>query len=922
MKKFISVIIFLSLALAVYAQDVRQRTVETVVADVLAAMPAQNSSDFNSQIGDLAAAAPASVVQVAAMMKPAAAGVKNSIFEYALSGLSSYASANPKYSDNVREGFAQAIEATSDKTNKAFLMTQLRPLAKIQNAPLYQKYVSDPDLASTAMGALVDIPGTDDIILGLIKEGKVDKSLLAASAARKGLKSAEPYLQNWASTSTGAELEAVCFALGKVGTASSLNILKDKSTSAYAALAARLADGTNSKAVAKAAKSLMESNVSAYKSAGAEALIRNNPAKAYKTVAAALNSEDGQYRDAVIDDATEVLGASTLIPLFTKKYSKLSDGAKVDILNWFGNNKIASASNLVTSAFSGEGEIAKAAITAAGKIGGGNAAKALIAQLGGSNKEAAYTALKSFKGDIQDDVNEALKEQLGKVSELKKPADMQSLIGLLNLANSMNMKKVAPTVYSLIGTSSQTVSSLASLALKGVVGTGDIAKVGALLDKSNNPYAFQTALISAIHTLSPDEQYSQVSNLMKSASNVANFYPVLASTGTDKAVEDLSNAFSNGGGKAAFEALLKTGNYKAAPVLMAIAKNNPEYSELAVNGFGNLVSKFETDPDAKVAKIAEGLSLAKTPVTKEGLINILGSIPTMKSFLNASKYLDDSDVKINAAEAVRKIASSTKEEIDYSAFKTSLTKAAAIYKARNFADDEYAVKEIDKMISEAQPSPVSELTAEEKKQGFEMLFDGTNLDKWQGDKDGYIPVNGTIYVTANYGSTGNLYTKKEYRNFVYRFEFCFLREGVNNGVGVRTPMGVDAAYDGMCEVQILDHDAPMYANLHEYQVHGSVYGVIPAKRIVHKPLGEWSTEEIRVVGDNIKVTVNGQVIVDGNVRKACKGHNVAPDGSNNNPYTVDHRNHPGMFNKKGYISFCGHGEGLKIRNVRVLDLGD
>ena len=67
-------------------------------------------------------------------------------------------------------------------------------------------------------------------------------------------------------------------------------------------------------------------------------------------------------------------------------------------------------------------------------------------------------------------------------------------------------------------------------------------------------------------------------------------------------------------------------------------------------------------------------------------------------------------------------------------------------------------------------------------------------------------------------------------------------------------MGVDAAYDGMCEVQILDHDAPMYAKLREYQVHGSVYGVIPAKRIVHKPLGEWSTEEIRVEGDNIKDT--------------------------------------------------------------------
>ena len=133
-------------------------------------------------------------------------------------------------------------------------------------------------------------------------------------------------------------------------------------------------------------------------------------------------------------------------------------------------------------------------------------------------------------------------------------------------------------------------------------------------------------------------------------------------------------------------------------------------------------------------------------------------------------------------------------------------------------------------------------------------------------------------------------------------------------------MGVDAAYHGMCEVQVLDHDAPIYKNLREYQVHGSVYGIVPAKRIVHKPLGEWSTMEIRVVGETVKVTVNGEVITEANVREACQGHNVAPEGETKNPYTVDHKNHPGLFNKKGHIGFLGHGAGLKYRNVRVLDL--
>lgn len=39
------------------------------------------------------------------------------------------------------------------------------------------------------------------------------------------------------------------------------------------------------------------------------------------------------------------------------------------------------------------------------------------------------------------------------------------------------------------------------------------------------------------------------------------------------------------------------------------------------------------------------------------------------------------------------------------------------------------------------------------------------------------------------------------------------------------------------------------------------------------------------------------------------------------PYTVDHRNHPGLFNKSGHIGLLGHGAGIQFRNLRVLDLG-
>src|SRR5690606_22014224 len=148
-----------------------------------------------------------------------------------------------------------------------------------------------------------------------------------------------------------------------------------------------------------------------------------------------------------------------------------------------------------------------------------------------------------------------------------------------------------------------------------------------------------------------------------------------------------------------------------------------------------------------------------------------------------------------------------------------------------------------------------ELTEEEKSKGFIALFNGNNLDQWQGNKETDVVDGGTILVQPGKGSGGNLYTKKEYSDFIIRFEFQ-LTPGANNGLGIRAPLEGDAAYEGM-EIQILDNDAPVYKDLKDYQYHGSVYGVIPAKRGYLKPVGEWNYEEVYVKGSRIRVTLNG-----------------------------------------------------------------
>lgn len=198
------------------------------------------------------------------------------------------------------------------------------------------------------------------------------------------------------------------------------------------------------------------------------------------------------------------------------------------------------------------------------------------------------------------------------------------------------------------------------------------------------------------------------------------------------------------------------------------------------------------------------------------------------------------------------------------------------------------------------------LSEDEKKEGYKILFDGTNMHSWTGATDSYVLEDGNIVIYPDRGRGGNLYTKDEYGDFSFRFEFM-LTPGANNGVGIRTPMEGDAAYEGM-EIQILDDDADIYKDLHDYQYHGSVYGVIPAKRGHLKPMGQWNTEEIIAKGNKIKVILNGTVIVDGDVAAASKNG------------TLDGNDHPGLKRTKGHIGFLGHGSLVKFRNIRVKDL--
>lgn len=211
----------------------------------------------------------------------------------------------------------------------------------------------------------------------------------------------------------------------------------------------------------------------------------------------------------------------------------------------------------------------------------------------------------------------------------------------------------------------------------------------------------------------------------------------------------------------------------------------------------------------------------------------------------------------------------------------------------------------DIYIREIETPALQALTTEEEQQGFRHLFNGNDLDKWR-NASGYSIEKQILYFNPAISESSNLFTAKEYNNFHLRFEFR-LTPGANNGLAIRSPLQGDPAYHGI-EIQILDDNAAIYRNLQPYQYHGSVYGIVAAKKGFLKDTGEWNEQEVIIEGDHIRIILNGETIVDSDLQKETRKG------------TADKREHPGIRRTSGHIGFLGHGSPVYFRNIRIKEL--
>ena len=196
------------------------------------------------------------------------------------------------------------------------------------------------------------------------------------------------------------------------------------------------------------------------------------------------------------------------------------------------------------------------------------------------------------------------------------------------------------------------------------------------------------------------------------------------------------------------------------------------------------------------------------------------------------------------------------------------------------------------------------ILASKGENGFTSVFNGRDFTGWDGPVENYEVKDGAIVCKPAKG--GTIFTKDEYSDFVVRVEFK-LPPGGNNGLAIRYPGKGDTAYNGMCELQVLDDNYErVRGKIDPRQAHGSAYGMVAAHRGYQHPIGEWNFEEATIQGSKIKVELNGTVILDTDLAKVTE--------------FMGNSAHPGKDRKSGHFGFAGHSDPVAFRNVRIKKL--
>ena len=166
----------------------------------------------------------------------------------------------------------------------------------------------------------------------------------------------------------------------------------------------------------------------------------------------------------------------------------------------------------------------------------------------------------------------------------------------------------------------------------------------------------------------------------------------------------------------------------------------------------------------------------------------------------------------------------------------------------------------------------STLSKKEKKNGWQLLFNGKNFDGWRGVNHADFPEKGWLVmdhaVTCTGERGGSIITKEIFGDFELTWEWKLESKGSNSGLKyfVAERSGDTGGYGYGVEYQMLDDEdyvknGQMKAN--DFHTTGAAYELYtPSRKKKVKPLRKWNESRIISKDGKVEHWLNGKKILE------------------------------------------------------------
>lgn len=212
------------------------------------------------------------------------------------------------------------------------------------------------------------------------------------------------------------------------------------------------------------------------------------------------------------------------------------------------------------------------------------------------------------------------------------------------------------------------------------------------------------------------------------------------------------------------------------------------------------------------------------------------------------------------------------------------------------------------------------LTAQEKQEGWRLLWDGKTAEGWRGLKSEAFPAKGwsvdegalTVLPKSEGGGGGDIITRETFTNFILKAEFR-LTPAANSGIKYFFDPKVNGGTT--LEYQVLDTAHPDAAKgLDGNRKVASFYDVMPAVGARPKPLGEWNSAMIVSKGRAVEHWLNGTKVLSFERGSEAFRAEVAKSKFAKHPNWGEQAS--------GHILLQDHNDRVSFRNIKIKVLSE